>query len=154
MITPDKALSRLEDMCARAEYCSGEMRAKLWAWKIPQAESDAIIASLVERRFVDDARFARAYVRDKLLYSKWGRRKIAQGLAAKRVDRDIIAQALGELDPEEYLRILSEALASRLRQDPSLSDTYEGRAKLLRFAMQRGFESSLALNLIKEMSTE
>lgn len=148
MMTPDNALARLEGMCARAEHCSGEMRAKLRAWKISPADADAIVASLEQRRFVDDERFARAYARDKLLFSKWGKRKIAQGLAAKRVDRDTIIQAVGELDQATYVRTLDAVLASKLRQDPAMLESYEGRAKLLRFAMQRGFESSLILKRI------
>lgn len=152
-MTPDNALARLEAMCARAEHCAGEMREKLRGWKIPQADADKIVASLIEHRFVDDARFARAYARDKLLFSKWGKRKIAQGLALKRVDRDIARQAIEELDRQTYERILSEVLASRARLDPDMLDTYEGRVKLLRFAMQRGFESALASQRIKAMAS-
>lgn len=151
-MTPANALARLEALCARAEHCTGEMRDKLRAWKIDASEADKIIGSLVQRRFVDDERFARAYVRDKQLFSKWGRRKIAQGLAVKRVDRGIIKQALDDLDREEYLHILDSVLAARLRQDPAMLASYEGRAKLLRFAMQRGFESSLALARIQALT--
>lgn len=151
MITPDAALARLEAMCARAEHCTGEMRQKLRTWKIAGSDADKIIASLRERRFVDDSRFARAYVRDKLRFACWGRRKIAQGLALKRVDASIASEALASIPDEEYREVLQSVLASRLRLDPELLATFEGRQKLMRFAMQRGFEPQLASAALKSL---
>ena len=96
----------------------------------------------------DDERFARAYVRDKLLYSHWGRRKISLGLYAKRIDRDTIEDALDEIDTKEYEGILLAFLQSRVRSIKE-GNTYEGRTKLYRAGVARGFEPETVARLIK-----
>lgn len=148
VLTAEQALTRAEGLCVKAERSTDEIRQKLRQWGIGERDSAAIMQSLIRRRFIDDRRFARAYVRDKLRFSHWGRLKIARGLRLKGIDRDTAAEALDEIDPDEYTEILARIIAVKRRtlQNP---DTYESRAKLLRFAASRGFEPSLALPLIK-----
>lgn len=150
--TAAQALARLEELCARAEHCQSEMRDKLMQWGIPSSDAAKVMDSLRQHKFVDDARFARAYVHDKFAYQRWGRRKIAQGLMTKRISRDDIDAALSEIDAEEYAQALQQLLRTKLRVDPSLLDTYEGRTRLYRFALQRGFESSIVVNVLKKLA--
>ena len=151
IITKQQALQKLEAMCARAEHCEGELREKLRKWNISRQDSDEIIDSLRDGRYVDDARFAKAYVRDKLRFNHWGRKKIAMGLYAKRVSKELINEALAEIDQEEYQGILAALLQTKVRQNPELPDSLEGRQKLFRFALSRGFESSLTARIIKNL---
>ena len=139
---PARALARLEELCARAEHCEGELREKLHKWGIPSAQADKIIASLRSRRFVDDSRFASAFVRDKFRFALWGKRKIEMALRQKRVDADVIADALEEIDPEEYRTTLA-ALVTRKAASLPEDDFYANRTRLFRFAVARGFEPSL-----------
>lgn len=149
VLTAEQALKRAEELCVKAERSSGEIEQKLRQWGVPDRERAAIVQSLIGRRFVDDSRFARAYVRDKLRFSHWGRLKIAQALRLKGVARDTAAEAMGEIDPEEYSGILSHLLQVKQRSIAE-PDSYEGRMKLLRFAASRGFEPALAAKLLKE----
>lgn len=147
--TAAQALERLEELCARAEHCQSEMRDKLRTWGIPSSDAEKVMESLKRHKFVDDARYARAYVHDKFAYSKWGRRKIAQGLMAKRIDREVISEALAEIDADDYSEALIGLLRSKLRVDSTLLDSYEGRTRLYRFALQRGFESPVISAALK-----
>lgn len=149
-VTPEQAQARLEDMCVAAEHCEGEMREKLRKWMIPSVQADQIVASLKKRKFIDDSRFAQAYVRDKYRFAHWGKRKIAMGLAAKRVDRGVVAEAISLIDEDEYMEIARHALSAKMRMSPDLISTYEGRTKLFRFLIGRGYEPSLASSLIKQ----
>ncbi len=149
-ITAKEALARTEELCARAEHASGEIREKLRQWGIGASDSDKIIQSLTERRFIDDRRFAAAFTRDKIEYSGWGRRKIALALYQKHIDRDIINEALASVDMGHYMERLSGIIGRRARQMPD-ADTYEGRTRLFRFAAARGFEPDLIARTIKEM---
>jgi len=153
-ITPEQALIRLEDLCVSAEHSEGEMREKLRKWHIIPSETEKIIDSLKKRKFIDDKRFAEAYTRDKYRFAGWGKRKIAMGLAAKRVDRDIVANALEAIDREEYTKIARHALAAKMRAMPDAITSYEGRTKLFRFLIGRGYEPALASSLIKQTLTE
>lgn len=138
---------RLEALCARAEHCTFELKTKLRNWSIIGADADEVIDSLIKNRFVDDLRFARSFVRDRYRFSGYGKRKIALALAAKRIPRDIIAEALDEIDEEIYynnLRHITERKATTL----NLS-IFEERNKLYRYLISRGYESSLAARAIK-----
>lgn len=141
-ITPDKALIRLEELCARAEHCSYEILRKLRDWGISTEDSSTILRSLQTRRFVDDSRFATSFVRDRYRYARWGRIKIRLQLRAKHIDPDVIEEALAEIDEDEYLAILSTLVKAKARTlaDPT---AYESRTRIFRFALNRGFELSL-----------
>jgi len=97
-------------MCARSEHCEWELKEKLKRWMISSADAEEILMVLRKGRFYDDRRFASAYVRDKMLYNRWGRRKIVYGLMAKRIPRELIGEALDEIDEEMYRNVLLEFL--------------------------------------------
>ena len=86
----------------------------------------------------DDERFTRAFVRDKIAYNKWGRRKIEQALWAKGIDKATQTKILDEIDDSEYLSVLRPLLQAKQRTLRADSD-YEARGKLVRYALQRGF---------------
>lgn len=151
VITAEIALARLEDLCARAEHSAGEIREKLRRWGIAASDGDKIIESLKSRRFVDDSRFAEAYVADKVKFARWGKRKIYQGLLQKRVDSAIIKEMLEGIDPDLYVDNLRFILQSKIRSTPDLIETYEGRTKLYRMAIQRGYDPSLAGQIIRSL---
>ena len=88
IVTSEKALARLEELCVRGERCESELRKKLRTWQIASADADAVIDSLRRRRFFDDARFAHAFVTDKVRFARWGRIKIAMALRYKRIGSD------------------------------------------------------------------
>lgn len=141
-LTPDAARIRAEELCARADYSAGEIRERLIRWGIFPSDADRIVDALIDTRFIDDERFARAFVRDKIEFARWGKRKIALALYHKRVARDIINETLDDYDETSYLAALNAVIASKRRTlaDP---DTYEGRTKLFRHAASRGFEPDL-----------
>ncbi len=153
MMKPEVAMMRLEVLCSRSEQCSFELRQKLSRWGINDGDAEAIITHLCQHRYVDDSRFARAYCNDKLQFNRWGKVKIMQGLVAKHIPRDIISSALDEIDECQYRTILVELLRTKMR---TLTDahSYEDKARLFRFALSRGFESSIASDVIKQLWTK
>lgn len=149
-VSEEEALARLEELCARAEHCTGEIRERLWKWGISSDIQEKIIDSLIDRRFVDDTRFARAFVNDKVRFARWGRRKIAYALAAKRIDREIIRDTLAEIDEETYQKNLSDLIQAKAKSVGC--ETYEQREKILRFIVGRGYEPSLASDAIRKIT--
>lgn len=126
---------------------------KLSNWGIGKIDADKIIKSLLERKFIDDRRFSRAFARDRLMFSHWGRRKIQLSLIQKRLDRDIIAEALDEIDETSYLTILKKIVLAKAKTIND-ADTYDGRTRLFRFAVSRGFEPALVSQVIREIATQ
>ncbi|MEE0978351.1 MAG: regulatory protein RecX [Muribaculaceae bacterium] len=148
-VTPEKALYRLETLCAASEQCSYELYVKLKRWGISAADSEAIMDSLVRRKFVDDSRFAVAYVRDKYRFGRWGRRKIALALSQKRIDRTIINEAMEAIDSGEYVEILAGVMRSKARCIKE-GNSFEGRTKLFRSVASRGYETQMIASLISK----
>lgn len=138
-LTSKEALTRAEDLCARSERCRYEIAEKLRQWGVGQSDASEILDSLEDRRFVDDRRYAEAFVRSKFLFSHWGRIKIAQALAVKRVPRDYVDEAFGLIDEDEYVNTVIKAVNHKAQGMP-FPISREDYARLARFAISRGFE--------------
>ena len=137
-MTEQEAYLQLAALCAQAEHCQQEMRDKMRRWGLDETVQNRIIDRLIKERYVDDERYARAFVKDKIRYNKWGRRKVQQALWMKRIDADIQQRVLDEIDEKEYLDILRPLLKQKRKSIKAESD-YELNQKLLRFALSRGF---------------
>ena len=133
-----RCLSRLQKLCSKAEYCTADIRRK--ALKDLEGDADAadkVVASLVEDRYVDDARYASAFAREKATIQGWGPVKIRFQLRGKGITDAVIAEALQEIEPEkagDKLDRLLTAKAHTLQGDPQF------RLKLLKFGLTRGYE--------------
>jgi regulatory protein len=114
------------------------MLEKMKRWELSDEAQARVMARLIEERYVDDRRYARAFVKDKIRYNKWGRRKVQQGLWMKRIDKEIQDEVLNEIDEKEYLNVLKPLLKQKRKSIKANSD-YELNQKLVRFAYGRGF---------------
>ena len=114
------------------------MLEKMRRWELPEDAQARVMAKLVKERYVDDERYAQAFVKDKIRYNKWGRRKVEQALWQKRIDEDIRKRVLDEVDDDEYLIILRPLLKQKRKTIKAQND-YELNQKLMRFAVGRGF---------------
>lgn len=137
-ITEQQALSRLMALCARSEHSSGEMLQKMRLWGLDEEAQARVMERLTADRYVDDERFTRAFVNDKIRYNQWGRRKIEQALWAKGVDRSVQQQVLDAVPEKEYLSVLEPLLKSKARSISGRNE-FERQMKLIRFAQSRGF---------------
>lgn len=137
-ITEQEAFLQLASVCAQAEHCEKEMRDKLKRWNIDESVQNRIIQRLINERYIDDERYARAFVKDKIRYNKWGRRKVQQGLWLKHIDSEIQQRVLDEIDENEYLDVLRPLLRQKRKTTKAQND-YELNQKLVRFALGRGF---------------
>ena len=137
-MTEQEAYLQLAALCAQAEHCQQEMRDKMRRWELDDATQNRIIARLIKEHYIDDERYARAFVKDKIRYNKWGRRKVQQALWQKHIDTDVQQRVLDEIDEKEYLDILRPLLKQKRKSIKAESD-YELNQKLVRFALGRGF---------------
>jgi regulatory protein len=137
-VTEQGAYLQLAQLCARSEHCQHDLTEKMRRWEMSDEAQARVMQRLVSERYVDDERYARAFVRDKIRYNKWGRRKVEQALWQKRIDDDIRQRVLGEVDDEEYLSVLRPLLKQKRRSTKAESDN-ELNQKLVRFALSRGF---------------
>ena len=144
-ITVQQAFQRLSALCAKGEHCQHDLLEKMRQWGMDEEAQAEVMARLVEGRYVDDERFARAFVSDKVRYNKWGRRKVEQALWLKHIGKSIILQVLDEVADEEYLSMLRPLLNQKRRTTKARSE-YELNMKLIKFAVSRGF----TMDIIKQ----
>ena len=144
-MTPDKALQRLAALCARSEQCTSDILVKLRRYGLTPPECDSILESLRGYGFLDDARFAGSFARDKVRFSAWGRLKIRQHLCAKHISASLIDEAIASIDPEDYKQALIRVARAKARTLDL--NVYDDRNKLIRHIVSRGFEPSLAVRI-------
>ena len=149
-MTADEVLYKLAAKCSVSEQCLSDIETKLAKYDLTDEEKTRILRHLVEEKYIDDGRYAEAYVRDKYRFNKWGRIKIAQGLRMKGIDRETIDTAMETIDEAEYLDILRGLIQSKRRSTKGKND-YEVNGKLIRFATGRGFEFSAIRQCIKNV---
>ena len=136
-------------LCARGEHSSGEMLEKMRRWDVDDEAQARIMQRLINERYVDDERFARAFVNDKIKYNQWGSRRIEQALWQKGIDKETRQAVLAEINDEQYLEVLRPLLKAKARSVKANSE-YERQMKLARFAIGRGFTFNLIQQCLPE----
>ena len=156
-VSEQGAYLQLAQLCARAEHCQYELTEKMRRWGMSDEAQARVMQRLVSERYVDDERYTQAFVRDKIRYNKWVRRKVEQALWQKHIDKDIREQILNEVDDDEYLSVLRPLLKQKQKTLKGGTD-YERNQKLVKFALQRGFTYDIIRQCIDgdidEMSDE
>ncbi len=122
----------------------------MWDLKIPNSWRDDILMVLIQQNFLNEERFARAFVRGKFKIKKWGRNKIIKGLKQHQVEKKCIQLALQEIDEKLYLTVLKEILVQK-NDKLTEKNTWKRKGSLYQFALQRGFESALISEAINEL---
>ena len=148
-LTPEQVLDKMAKYCAYQERCVKDVKDKLKTFDIAQEAKSEILDYLLDNRFVNDERFAKTFARGKVNQSGWGMNKIRFHLVQKGIAKDIIDEALGQTDEEAYRQRLISILKSKSKTVKAEND-YERNRKLVAYAMQKGFESGLVWEVLKE----
>ena len=130
--TPDEALAALMRLCARAEKSEGDARRLMRGWGVAEKDAEQVLGRLVRDRFIDDSRYAEAFVREKLRLSGWGEYKIRTALQRKGVSKERIDAALSQADRPA----MGERLAQQLERMGHLAER-----PLPATSVRGGFES-------------
>jgi len=149
VFTEPEALNAAAALCSTSEHCVRQIEEKLSQWGVEPDASERIISRLIEEKYIDESRFARAYALDKFRYNRWGRVKIDFHLRSLAIAPTLRHEALAQIDDDEYQGMLSQLLQSKEPGVKASSD-YERRGKLIRFALGRGFEMDAILRCLPE----
>lgn len=145
--TPEQALAALMRLCARAEKSEGDARRLMRGWGLTEQDAERVLARLVRERFIDDARYAEAFVREKLRLSGWGEYKIRTALQRKGIRRETIDAALAQADRSGMGERLAQQLARKLRTVKSATP-YELKTKLVRYGLSLGYDYETVLETV------
>lgn len=141
-------MNRAAALCARSEQAPGDIRDKLVKWGLSQSDVNQVLQQLVEQGFINEERYAKAFVKDRFAFNGWGKIKIAYQLRQKGIPDEIINEAMTAIDDSQYRDRLIGLLEDKWR---SVKDR-EPRAAwaaMMRFAASRGFEVPIASECVK-----
>jgi len=146
-LTKRQGRLKAEYFCAYQERCQQEVRDKLYNWGLFSDEVEEVIADLISDNFLNEERFALAYVAGKFRMKGWGKRKIKLGLVQKRVSERLIRDAINSIDTADYYDVLFRLLkrkAALLKE----SDPYKRKVKLVQYALGKGYENDLIFDIL------
>lgn len=138
-ITPDEAVARLERYCAYQDRYAREIEQKMREYHLEPADAEIILRYLIEEKFIDDGRYADAFVRGKVRQNHWGLVKVRQALRAKGIDMAHVDAAIENLPKAEYRQILDAELLKRWKEART-SDKHLRRQKAIQSVIRAGFE--------------
>ena len=147
-MTQKEALQKMAKYCAYQERCQSEVRQKLKSFSLCEEEIESIICELIDQNFLNEERFAKAFVRGKFNQKDWGKNKIKQHLFQKEISEYCIKKGLEEINESDYLNTL-ERLAHRKKGTLEFSNQFNLNQKVARYLIGKGFESDLVWDYLR-----
>lgn len=134
--------------------CHAEVRNKLYELGANTTEVNELLAELIEKGLLNEEQYARAIARGKFRIKHWGRKKIVHQLKLKQVSEYCIKKALTEIDAEEYEGVLQKLTRQKWDELKKERSMPAKKMKTMRYMLQKGYESDLVLDIIKELERE
>jgi regulatory protein len=139
-------LEKARNYCSYQERCIYDVKMKLVEWKATDKTIEKIIRQLEEEDYINEERYAVSFATGKLRNNKWGRNKIFYALMQKHIPELYVQMGLSEIDEKEYLDTLKKVISSKKVKG---EDEYKQNAKLVKYAVQKGFQPDLVWKVVK-----
>lgn len=147
---PIETLDRLRKWCAMQERAHSDVRRKLFSWGVYGDEVEGIIAELISDNYLSEERYARAFAQGKFRIKKWGWKKIEVALRKKGISDYSMRAARETFDAQDHGDVLLELLLKK-RSLIRESDPYKLKAKLMRYAVSKGYDFAEAREVLDKL---
>lgn len=148
--TVQEATKKLEHYCAYQERCHKEVVQKLQSMHVIPEAIDVIVVHLIQHNFLNETRFAKAFVRGKFKFKAWGRRRLTFELKQKDVSKVNINQALADISDAEYIGVFND-LAEKKALSIKEPNVLKKKKKFTEYFLYRGWESHLVYDKANEL---
>lgn len=138
-----EAKAKLEALCAYQERCSFELEQKMRLWGVDSENQSILLAHLISNNFLNEERFAEAFVSGKINIKRWGRIKIRQHLKQKFISEYSIKKGLASIDLDVYAKNINDLAQKKYMMLNREKDSYAKKAKVYRFLSSKGYETDL-----------
>lgn len=149
-----EAYNKLSALCAMSELCCYDMQRKMRNWEMPEGARERVVEKLLKEHFIDEARYAHAFVRDKFRYNHWGKVRIQQELRLRNIAQLLIDDALQENIPQEDNISTLKDLIEKKRPTVKGRSQYEIKGKLIRFAVSKGFSIDDVMKVVGDLDED
>lgn len=133
-----QALPKIAAYCSKAERAEFDVRKKLQGWELESESCERIVARLKKENFLNEERYCRSFIKDKIQFNKWGKVKIVFELKKKRISESTISSCFDEIENSDFEAPLMKILITKAKSVKASND-YEKWTKLVRFGMGRGY---------------
>ncbi len=143
-------LAKLMKYCSYQERCRSDVIKKMKNMAVPASYHSRFIKILEKENFLNEERFASAFVRGKFRENKWGKLKIIWELRKKNIPQNLIDKSLKELSSREYkgqVRRLAERKINELKN----AGKNPAPEKIYAFLESKGYEAEVIMEIINEM---
>ena len=151
--TPEQALAALMRLAARSEKSSGDALRLMRNWEVEPSARQGVLQKLIDSKFIDDRRYAEAFVRDKMRFSGWGSFKLRSALHAKGVAGEIVDEVLRSLDRNDMTDRLRDRLERKMRS-VKYSSRYDLKTKLMRYGASLGFDFESVADVVDSLISD
>lgn len=148
--TLEQALSKLQKYCTYQDRCHIEVERKLTEMRIIPQAKEHIIMSLIEGDYLNEERFALAFVKGKFKIKKWGRIRLKAELKRRKISKYLIESALKQISEKDYLFTFEE-LANRKANSIKANSILLKKKKLADYLIYRGWESNLVYKKVNQL---
>ena len=151
--TPEQALAALMRLAARSEKSSGDAMRLMRNWEVEPSARAGVLQKLIENKFIDDRRYAEAFVRDKMRFSGWGAFKLRSALHAKGIAGEIVDEVLRSLDSDNMAERLRDRLERKMRT-VKFASRYDLKSKLMRYGASLGYDFESVADVVDSLISD
>jgi len=141
-------LSKAMTYCSHSERCIFDLQQKFKQWDVPEQFWDSIVDVLVSDGFIDESRYASAFVNDKIKFNSWGKQKVRYHLIQKGIGSSVISACLSDFPDGEYYTIAHRLVARKFQL---LSGDAQMYNKIVRYMAGKGFDYELVSQIIRDL---
>lgn len=144
--------NKIEHYCAYQERCHEEVITKLKSLKLADDQIDEYIVHLIEHNYLNEERFACAFVRGKHNIKKWGKIRLTNELKSRKISKFIIDKALKEITIEDYTNNFN-MLAEKEWEAIKESNSQKKKRKFCDYLLRKGYESNLIFEKLDSLES-
>ena len=150
---PEQVKEKMMAYCAYQDRCVWEAKRKMSEKQVSTDVQQEVLGYLLEEKFIDEERFAKAFCRGKFNMKKWGRKRLSMELKMRGIPEDLIRKGLSEIDPYAYYDTLLAELEKRWEREKE-TDPKKKNYKVTQYLMSRGFEYDLIRDAISDLNPD
>lgn len=146
----DQARLVIKKYCAYQERSQRQVRERLQKMGLIEEAANLLISECIQENYLNEERFARAFVRGKHNIKKWGRKRLVLELKHHEISDYVLRAAMSELDDESYDEQLEE-LAQKRWNAVTEQNAYKKGKKVVDYLLRRGYESDAVWNVVHQL---
>lgn len=143
-------LKKACSFCIYQERTQEEVREKMKSWGVDKEEIEEVIVWLITENFINEGRFAKQFAGGKFRVKKWGKKKIIFELKSKGLSERCIADAIKEIEDEDYFETLNQLALQKKESLPQVEFIAIKKKKVISYLLAKGYDYEDIFEVIKD----